>query len=106
MSGLKATIINVSFIRNSNFDKIYEGLSEIIKTENNNDFNESHLLHGTSYAGAQGIIDSGFDDRWFANGFFGFGAYFADDPNKSNGYAPAANGFQNMFICKVLLGKQ
>ena len=106
MKNLNATIIKVSLIRNSNFDKIYEGLAEIIKTENNNDLNESHLLHGTSHAGAQGIIDSGFDDRWFKNGAWGFGAYFADDPRKSNGYAPAENGVQNIFICKVLLGKQ
>ena len=40
MSPLNVTIINVSFIRNAHFDKIYEGLAEIIKTENNNDFNE------------------------------------------------------------------
>jgi len=42
------------------------------------------LLHGTSKEGADGIIKSSFDDRFFSDGLYGYGAYFADDPNKSN----------------------
>ena len=48
-----------------------------------------------------------FENSYFKNGYWGFGAYFADDPVKSHGYAPADdNGIRHMFICKVILGNQ
>lgn len=39
------------------------------------------LFHGSKTAGIEGIKLSGFDSRFFnATGFYGRGAYFADDP--------------------------
>ena len=83
-------------------------MAEAIKLDNNGQANERLLFHGTSKLGAEGISKSNFDDRFYkSGGLFGHGAYFADDPNKSNGYADKeANGMRHMFLCKVLLGKE
>jgi hypothetical protein len=64
------------------------------------------LFHGTSPAGSIGITQGNFENSYFKNGAWGFGAYFADDPNKSHGYtSPDESNERVMFICKVLLGK-
>ena len=52
------------------------------------------------------FINLGFDDRFFSDGLYGFGAYFALDAVYSNSYAAAnANGVRRMLLCNVLLGK-
>ena len=54
------------------------------------------------------IKEFGFDSRYFGTyGFYGRGAYFADDPTISHNFtAPDAEGNRYMFIVKVALGKQ
>lgn len=58
----------------------------LIANENNGNPNEQYLFHGTKANSAKGIIDSNFDNRYFVDGAWGYGAYFADDPNKSHNY--------------------
>jgi hypothetical protein len=70
--------------------------------------NEMLLFHGTSGPGVEGIPNNGFDNRYWSKpgaGFFGCGAYFADDPRKSNDYSD--KGAKSViFVCKVLLGNK
>lgn len=52
------------------------------------------------------LTTAGFDDHyWNPGGYFGRGAYFADDPNLSAGFVGATNP-RTMFVCSVLLGRQ
>ncbi|CAF1380256.1 unnamed protein product [Adineta ricciae] len=74
-----------------------------------NDPRERELFHGTGGDAIQGIIDRGFDDRYFSpSGAWGRGVYFADDPRKSNSYAPPdpLTRHRVIFYNKVLLGVQ
>lgn len=43
------------------------------------------LFHGSKTLGIKGIKEFGFDSRCFkSTGYYGRGAYFADDPEQSN----------------------
>ncbi len=68
------------------------------------------MFHGSKEAGITGIYEGGFDSRYFAkDGYYGRGAYFADDSSKSHQYVekcPKYNNLNCMFLCKVALGKQ
>jgi hypothetical protein len=44
------------------------------------------LFHGTKPAGSIGITKGNFENSFFNDGYWGIGAYFADDPRKSHGY--------------------
>lgn len=68
--------------------------------------NERDLYHGTG--AVREILNYGFDDHyWNSSGYFGRGAYFADDPNLSAVFAPESpSGHRAIFICEVLLGTQ
>lgn len=70
--------------------------------------NSKLLFHGSKSLGIKGIKESGFDSRFFnPTGFYGRGAYFADDPELSNRFTDKnENGLRQMFIVKVALGKQ
>jgi hypothetical protein len=64
------------------------------------------LFHGTS--AALEILKQGFDDHfWNAGGYFGRGAYFADDPNLSTGFAaPGAHNLRSIFVVERLKPRQ
>lgn len=68
------------------------------------------LFHGTDKDAASGIVKNGFDDHFFsAEGFFGAGAYFADDPGLSFSYFskddPSARPNPcHLLVCSVALG--
>ena len=79
-------IISVFALKNCNWDKIYYGIYKIIQQNNNGDANERVLYHGTSKAGAEGILEGNFENAYFAAGKWGRGAYFADNPGMSHGY--------------------
>ena len=50
---------------------------------------------------ADGINKGVLDNRIYNNGTWGYRAYFADDPNKSHGYAlPNSAGERCMFVAK------
>ena len=94
-------------IRSSIVDGHYNAmLDEYAKTLG--DANEKLLFHGTDNAVVEAILRGGFDDRfWKSSGYFGRGAYFADDPNLSIKYtsSPAGGGLRSIFVCSVLLGR-
>ncbi|CAM4985421.1 unnamed protein product [Rotaria socialis] len=103
-----ARVISIEQIKNPDIESLYEYMKKPISKEcRDNDPNERELYHGTSGDVVEGIINRGYDDRHFSNtGAWGHGAYFADDPRKSNGYAnPDPKTTRRViFYNKVLLG--
>ncbi|CAF3722171.1 unnamed protein product [Rotaria sp. Silwood1] len=101
-------IKSIEQIRNPLLEDAYEAMKSLIAREcPGSNPNERELFHGTKPESVQGITDYGFDDRYFSSsGRWGHGAYFADNPQKSHGYArPDTNdGTHAMFYAKVLLG--
>ena len=118
-------VLSIEQIKNPDIESLYENMKKTISKEcPGNDPNERELFHGTSGDAIDGIFNRGYDDRYFnptgAWGkwqnklnlkktsflFTGRGAYFADDPRKSNGYAPpdAKTNRRVIFYNKVLLG--
>ena len=94
-------------IRSSIVDGHYLAMrDEFVKTLG--DANEALLFHGTDDTVVEPILRGGFDDRfWRSSGYFGRGAYFADDPNLSVSFtkAPPGGGPRSIFVCSVLLGR-
>jgi hypothetical protein len=105
----KAKLRSMYEIRSSIVDGHYMAMrDEFQKTIGGGDVNEQLLFHGTDDSVVEAILRGGFDDRfWKASGYFGRGAYFADDPNLSVGYtkAPPGGGPRSIFICSVILGR-
>ncbi|CAF4952737.1 unnamed protein product [Rotaria sp. Silwood1] len=101
-------IKSIEQIRNPLLEDAYEAMKSLIAREcPESNPNERELFHGTKPESVQGITDYGFDDRYFSSsGRWGHGAYFADNPQKSHGYArPDINdGTHAMFYAKVLSG--
>jgi hypothetical protein len=61
------------------------------------------LFHGTKKDAVPSIMQNGFDDHFFnPNGYFGAGAYFADDPALSMSFVDSSPS--HMFVCNVALG--
>ncbi|CAD5123384.1 DgyrCDS11740 [Dimorphilus gyrociliatus] len=50
------------------------------------EINEFYFFHGTNSASKDKILHQGFDFRLGEVGYYGKGAYFAEDPKKSDGY--------------------
>ncbi len=62
------------------------------------------LFHGTKKDAVSSIMTNGFDDHFFnPEGYFGAGAYFADDPGLSFSYLGGGNP-GHMFVSSVILG--
>ncbi|CAM4823261.1 unnamed protein product [Rotaria magnacalcarata] len=105
-----ARVISIEQIKNPDIESLYEYMRKTISKEcRDNDPNERELYHGTSGDAVEGIINRGYDDRFFSKaGAWGHGAYFADDPRKSNGYAnPDPKTTRRViFYNKVLLGNE
>jgi hypothetical protein len=104
-----ANIVEVHQLKNSGWDQCYDSVRQWIINEGEKT-NEKFLFHGSKEAGIIGIYEGGFDSRYFAkDGYYGRGAYFADDSSKSHQYVDKCPKFNNtycMFVCKVALGKQ
>ena len=67
--------------------------------------NGHDLFHGTKQDCVPAIIQNGFDDHFFnPEGYFGAGAYFADDPGLSMTYVDDSPKAGYMFVCSVILG--
>jgi hypothetical protein len=73
-------------LSNSAWDGIFKGIRDLIMSKNNGKSNMKILFHGTSPAGSIGITQGNFENSYFKDGAWGYGAYFADDPNKSHAY--------------------
>ncbi|CAF1043228.1 unnamed protein product [Didymodactylos carnosus] len=70
--------------------------------------NERELFHGTKGDATDSILENGFDDRNYAKGNWGHGAYFADNPVVSHFYTSRDPIDQTriMYYNKVLLGNE
>ena len=69
--------------------------------------NGHDLFHGTGKDAVPSIMQNGFDDHFFnPTGFFGAGAYFADDPGLSMSFLKDGKAPGHMFVCNVILGVQ
>ncbi|CAF0941208.1 unnamed protein product [Didymodactylos carnosus] len=105
-----AQVLSILQIKNPDIEALYQYMKRTISKEcPGNDPNERELFHGTGGDAIDGIINRGFDDRYYSqSGAWGRGAYFADDPRKSNGYAPPdpTTRHRVIFYNKVLLGKE
>eukprot|EP01051_Picozoa_sp_SAG22_P004568 SAG22_NODE_248_length_13909_cov_141.345112_5_plen_150_part_00 len=67
------------------------------------------VYHGTDAANVLPICKSGFDDRFWSEGAFGRGAYFAEDPRKPYLFARGGKnsaGEVKMFYVKVIRGQE
>ncbi len=61
------------------------------------------LFHAAQADTVASIMQNGFDDHFFnPGGYFGAGAYFADDPGLSMSFVDASPS--HMFVCNVILG--
>ncbi len=98
------SIQSIHQISAHNLDLLYKAMRTQIEMENGGNGNEMLLFHGTKADNAQGIMDHGFDNRyWRTGGNHGHGAYFADNPFKAHGYN-GGTPVRVMFWCKVLVG--
>jgi len=65
-------IQSIEEIRNPYLEETYEGMKHIIKKQcPNANPNEKFLFHGTHDDGIAGIVEDGFDDRYYAKGMYG-----------------------------------
>lgn len=66
-------ILSIEEIRNPSLEETYEGMKKLIKKQcTGANPNEQELFHGTSGDGINGIIEDGFDDRYYnASGMYG-----------------------------------
>jgi hypothetical protein len=99
-------LVDMYEIQSGEMDALYKGMKDFLQNKNKGDPNEKEeLFHGTKEDAVNAILRNGFDDKfWNAGGFFGRGAYFADDPNLSNAFTGPANP-RTIFVCSVLMGK-
>ncbi|CAF4081434.1 unnamed protein product [Adineta steineri] len=103
-------IIAIEEVKNPLLESTYEAIKKMIAKEcSGSNPNERKLFHGTKTDGMRGIVENGFDDRFFnPDGAWGAGAYFADHPLKSHKYTDVEgpNTTHVMFYNKVTLGKE
>lgn len=115
--GKNCRIIRIESLKNKGWDDAFAATENWIITQlqreargkqplNSINSNNKLLFHGTKTQDAANSIKyAGFDSRYFAKGgYYGRGAYFAEDPCKSHDYTGAPN--RKMFIANVALGKQ
>lgn len=88
-------------------ERIYAGLKLQIASENGGHANEKFMWHGTGNEEhvRNGIAYRGFDNRFWTQGVFGFGGYFAENIDKSH-YFASGHHVKLMFYCKVLAGNE
>jgi hypothetical protein len=110
-----ARIKRVWKIQNNVLEKSFEAYRELLRDEHKKRLGWEdrrldaihHGWHGTTNAPAsrEGIAKFGLDDRFWSDGMFGFAAYLAAHPRKSDFFAQAdGNNEKAMFYCKVLRG--
>eukprot|EP00047_Mylnosiga_fluctuans_P009655 m.12416 g.12416 ORF g.12416 m.12416 type:complete len:2363 (-) comp2729_c0_seq1:86-7174(-) len=110
LNGMKrgaGKLLSMYEIRSSLVDGHYSAMkAEFEKVNGAGGANELELFHGTKDNAIQPILKGGFDDHfWKSTGYFGRGAYFADDPSLSAGFTEQTNP-RTIFVCSVLLGRQ
>ncbi|UJR32836.1 hypothetical protein I4U23_020298 [Adineta vaga] len=111
--GNQADVKSIEQIRNPLIEDAYLSMKKIIAKQcAGQNPNERELFHGTSGEAIDGILNDGYDDRYwgtkFGKGKFGHGAYFADNPSVSHSYTEAdpSNQTRIMYYNRVTLGKE
>ncbi|UJR32828.1 hypothetical protein I4U23_020290 [Adineta vaga] len=111
--GNQADVKSIEQIRNPLIEDAYLSMKKIIAKQcAGQNPNERELFHGTSGEAIDGILNDGYDDRYwgtkFGKGKFGHGAYFADNPSVSHKYTEAdpSNQTRIMYYNRVTLGKE
>jgi O-acetyl-ADP-ribose deacetylase (regulator of RNase III) len=82
----------------------------VVMRENNDNANEAYMKHGTRACPPSTIYDGtlGFDFRYAAEGYFGRGAYFAEQAEYSHDYRhnmTSEPGQAQMFLALVVRGR-
>ncbi|CAF1083299.1 unnamed protein product [Rotaria sp. Silwood1] len=106
---IQVKVHSIVQIKNPSLEEAYLAIKQLIAKEcAGGDPNERLLFHGTSGTSIDGILNDGFDDRYWNSGKWGHGAYFAKNPAVSHGFArqDATDQTRVMFYSKVTLGKQ
>lgn len=66
------TLESIEEIRNPSLEETYLGMKKLIKKQcPNQNPNEQELFYGTKGDGIDGIVEDGFDDRYFNGGLYG-----------------------------------
>lgn len=108
-----ARVVKIERIENVELYKEYYHRRGVIAKHNGRNPNELLLKHGTRQTDPTSIWSSGpctstygVDFRFCEDGFYGRGAYFAEDTSYSHNYAHRlASGHFQMFLCQVAAGK-
>ncbi|CAF1073805.1 unnamed protein product [Adineta steineri] len=111
--GAQVQVWSIEQIRNPLLEDAYIAMKQLIAKQcPGQNPNERELFHGTKGDAIDGILNDGFDDRYwgtnYSKGNWGHGAYFADNPLVSHGYTAADlnNQTRIMYYNKVVLGKE
>lgn len=107
--GEQVNVQSIEQIKNPSLEDAYLAMRQLIAKQCPNKLpNERELFHGTHGEAIEGIVNDGYDDRFWRSGKWGHGAYFAHNPAVSNGYTRANPTDQTriMYYNKVALGKE
>ncbi|CAF1208037.1 unnamed protein product [Rotaria magnacalcarata] len=106
-------VLSIEQIKNPLLEEAYLAMKEIIAKQCKGKIpNERELFHGTKGEAIDGVLNDGFDDRYWGGNFskckWGHGAYFADNPSVSHRYTEANTNDQTriMYYNKVVLGNE
>ena len=96
-------------IENAETSAIFEATRSRIAAANGGNANVRTLWHGGKRDGIFGVLNTGFDRRYWQGGngaVFGRAAYFASIPEMSHTYTDRTGNDRFMLVCDVVLGKQ
>ncbi|UJR17483.1 hypothetical protein I4U23_004378 [Adineta vaga] len=106
-------VISIEQIRNPLVEDAYISMKQLIQKQRaDQNPNERELFHGTSGEAIDGILNDGYDNRYwgtkYSKGNWGYGAYFAENPLLSHAFTSPDPTDQTrvMYYNKVLLGNE
>ncbi|CAF4306111.1 unnamed protein product [Rotaria sp. Silwood2] len=109
----QAKVLSINEIKNPLLEEAYLAMKQLIAKQcTGQNPNERELFHGTKGDAIDGILNDGFDDRYWGTksgrGKWGHGAYFADNPSVSHRYTEAnlSDHTRVIYYNKVVLGKE
>uniref|UniRef100_W5KS01 Poly [ADP-ribose] polymerase n=1 Tax=Astyanax mexicanus TaxID=7994 RepID=W5KS01_ASTMX len=106
-TGLNNTILEIERVQNSTLWRSYMIQKNHLDEKNKHKNNEKKLFHGTGSNNIDTIDKQGFNRSYAGmhGAMYGNGAYFAVDPNYSQGYAKQDRlGHKRMYLARVLVG--
>ncbi|CAF0889255.1 unnamed protein product [Didymodactylos carnosus] len=111
--GNQVKVLSIEQIKNPLLEDAYLANKKLIAKQcTGQNPNERELFHGTKGDAIDGILENGFDDRYwgtnYSKGNWGHGAYFADNPVVSHNYTSPDPTDQTriMYYNKVSLGNE